>query len=122
MTDKIRIAAHTLGELIKDDPVTIALNAALDEYERSEDITALIGEYNAVQEAAITAEGEEKDKLADRLNELYEEITSHPVYAGYINAKAAFDALYSEVMGEVEFAITGEHPCTHDCSTCGGCH
>ena len=122
MTDKIMTAAHKLGDLIKNEPETAALNAALDAYERDDGLNALVGEYNAAQQAIMSADDETREKLNARLEELYGEITEHPVYVEYMRAKSAFDALYSEAMGEIEFAITGEHPCTHDCSTCGGCH
>ncbi len=125
MTEMITNAAHALGELIKNDPVTAKLNAALEEYERSEELMGLIGEYNVQQELLMSATDNDesvRESITARANELYETITHHAVYTGYTEAKAEFDALYSEVMGELEFAITGKHPCTHDCSSCGGCH
>ena len=121
-------AAHQLGDLIKNDPVTKKLDAAMEDYERSEELMALIGEYNAHQQLMMTsAEAASEDesvreKLADRMNELYENVINHPVYKAYGEAKNEFDALYAEVMGEIQFGITGERPCAHDCSSCGGCH
>ena len=41
----------------------------------------------------------------------------------YIEAKNEFDALVNQVNQILNFYITGQDPnCTHDCSTCGGCH
>ena len=41
----------------------------------------------------------------------------------YIEAKKEFDALVNQVNQILNFYITGQDPnCTHDCSTCGGCH
>ena len=39
-------------------------------------------------------------------------------------AQKALNDLMAEVNAEIKFCITGERPaaCTHDCSTCGGCH
>lgn len=125
MTEAMTNAAHALGELIKNDSAAIKLNAALEDYERSEELMGLIGEYNVQQEllmSATDADEKVRDSITDRANELYEKITHHAVYTAYTEAKAEFDALYSEVMGELEFAITGKRPCTHDCSSCGGCH
>ncbi len=128
MTEEIMKAAHALGDLIKKDPVTAALDAAMEDYEKSEELMALIGEYNAHQELMMTsAEDASKDesvreKLTARMTELYNDVVEHPVYVAYMEAKDAFDALYSEVIGEVQFGITGERPCAHDCSSCGGCH
>lgn len=128
MTEQVMQAAHQLGDLIKNDPVTLALNAAMEDYERSEELMALIGEYNAHQELMMSsaqAAGEDenlREKLTSRMEELYNAVVEHPVYKGYNDAKEAFDALYAEVIGEIQFGITGERPCAHDCSTCGGCH
>lgn len=45
------------------------------------------------------------------------------VIKGYIDAKKDFDALVNQVNQILNFYITGQDPnCTHDCSTCGGCH
>ncbi len=128
MTEQVMQAAHQLGDLIKNDPVTLALNAAMEDYERSEELMALIGEYNAHQELMMSsaeAAGEDenlREKLTSRMEELYNNVVEHPVYKAYNDAKEAFDALYAEVIGEIQFGITGERPCAHDCSTCGGCH
>jgi cell fate (sporulation/competence/biofilm development) regulator YlbF (YheA/YmcA/DUF963 family) len=128
MTEQVMQAAHQLGDLIKNDPVTLALNAAMEDYERSEELMALIGEYNAHQELMMSsaeAAGEDenlREKLTSRMEELYNNVVEHPVYKAYNDAKEAFDALYAEVIGEIQFGITGERPCAHDCSSCGGCH
>ena len=128
MTEQVMQAAHQLGDLIKNDPVTLALNAAMEDYERSEELMAIIGEYNAHQELMMSsaeAAGEDenlREKLTSRMEELYNNVVEHPVYKAYNDAKEAFDALYAEVIGEIQFGITGERPCAHDCSSCGGCH
>ena len=45
-------------------------------------------------------------------------------YAKFASAQQAMDALMADVNAEIKFCITGERPstCTHDCSTCSGCH
>ncbi len=118
-------AAHLLGDLLKNTDEMTALNHAVEDYERDEELNGLIGEFNAQQELMLTssdADEELKGKLSDRLDELYNKITSHPVYLAYMNAKNEFDRVYSEAVEEIQFAITGERPCSHDCSSCGGCH
>lgn len=125
MKEEIRKQAHMLGDMIKETEESKNLDAALDAYERSESLMALIGEYNAQQEASASdaADNEEiRNKISARLDELYDEIMKNPDYQAYISAKAAFDTLYNEMIGEINFAITGEAPCTHDCSSCHGCH
>ncbi len=124
MNQEIQKAAVALGEMIKNDATSIALDHAMEDYERCEELMSLIGEYNAQQEMLGGADNAEdvRKKVSDRIDELYREITEHAVYKAYIEAKAAFDEFYHEVMGEVQFGVTGERPCAHDCSSCGGCH
>ena len=124
MNDSIMKAAHILGDLIKNDPACTKLNCTLEDYQRSEELMGLIGEYNVQQELFMSSAEDEsvREKITSRIDELYEKITTHPVYTAYMTAKQEFDHLYTEVMGEIEFAITGERPCAHDCSSCGGCH
>ena len=55
MTEAIMKAAHALGDLIKKDPVTVALYHVMEDYERSEELMALIGEYNAHQEVMMNS-------------------------------------------------------------------
>ena len=41
----------------------------------------------------------------------------------YIEAKKDFDSIVNQVNQILNFYITGQDPnCTHNCSTCGGCH
>ena len=41
----------------------------------------------------------------------------------YVESKKAFDAVIGKINGILNFYITGQDPnCTHNCSTCGGCH
>lgn len=41
----------------------------------------------------------------------------------YIEAKQKFDSMVNQINQVLNFYITGQDPnCTHDCSTCGGCH
>lgn len=125
LNEEIKKAAVALGELIKNDEISVTLDHAMEDYERSEELMALISEYNAEQQVLADISEPDTDvskKVSERIDALYHEITEHPVYAAYIEAKSEFDELYREVMAEVEFGVTGEHPCTHDCSSCGGCH
>ena len=96
--------------MIKNDATSIALDHAMEDYERCEELMSLIGEYNAQQEMLGGADNAEdvRKKVSDRIDELYREITEHAVYKAYIEAKAAFDEFYHEVMGEVQFGVTRE--------------
>lgn len=132
LTPAMKEAIAALGELIKADPRNAAIQEAIAEYERSEELNGLIAEYNTQQNVLSDLYGkthgsdsdesavEMRDAIQDRIDALYDQITSHPVYTAYVAAKEAFDALTNEVYGELQFVITGQRPCNHDCSSCGG--
>ena len=62
--------------------------------------------------------------LHARIDELAAEITGNALYVAFTQAQAEVNALMNDVNAEIKFCITGERPsdCTHDCSTCKGCH
>ena len=125
LTPEMKALIAQLGEIIKADPRHQAIRESIEEYERSEELNNLIAEYNMQQNALADAygkNGESDDALRtvvqSRIDALYDQITEHPVYVAYVDAKQAFDALTNEVYGELQFVITGQRPCSHDCSSC----
>lgn len=129
LTPDMKALIAELGELVKADPRNESIRQAIEDYERSEELNALVAEYNA-QQSVLTdtyagegAPDEELTKaLQDRIDALYDAITTHPVYAAYLDAKRAFDSLTNGIIAELQYVITGERSCGHDCSTCAGCH
>ena len=68
---------------------------------------------NITREEAI----EKNNKAFDEVLEKSETIKK------FIEAKNEFDAVINQMNQILNFYITGQDPnCTHDCSTCGGCH
>ena len=131
---KIIELAHTLGLAIAESDEIKALEAAKDVYEADADLQAKLAEYETdrkllteefikedVDEAAKEAAVQ---KLRDHMEALAAEIVVNEKYVAFTNAQQALNALMAEVNAEIKFCITGERPstCTHDCSTCGGCH
>ncbi len=123
--------AIVLGKALKNDPRLVRMETARKAYESDPELTTLMAEYEVQQKAMenVTT-GEDFDPhmiqmIQDRINQLYEEITVHPVFAELNEAQAAVNELMNAINNTITFAITGEMPssCTHDCSTCGGgCH
>lgn len=135
LTPEMKEVIAKLGELVKADERCQKIQSTISDYEHSEELTALIGEYNTQQnlladaynkpEGDQTASEEFKSAVQARIDALYDQITTHPVYTAYVAAKNEFDALTQEIYAELQFVITGERPCSHDCSSCGGscgCH
>ncbi len=121
--------AAELGKKIKDDPRIVAMKQAEEAYTNDRELQKLIIEYNA-QSTALTEEYKKPEKdetfiknIEERINTLYHEITENPSMIAYNKAQEVVNAFMNEVNGEITFQITGERPCTHDCSSCGGhCH
>lgn len=125
LTAEMKEIIAKLGEAVKADARCAAIRETIDEYERSEELNGLIAEYNAQQNALADAYGNGDDDtvrnaVQSRIDELYDSITNHPVYVSYLTAKQEFDRLTTELYAELQFAITGQRPCSHDCSSCGG--
>ena len=95
-----------------------ALNKEMSEYETER---RLLGEEFAKPEL-------EMDEIAianlrARLEELGKSIGQNPIYIAFSEAQQAMNKLMADVNAEIKFCITGERDtCTHDCSTCSGCH
>ncbi len=119
---------HELGKQIKASKQMEELMACEKAQMEDENAKKLLQEFNLnrmnlgrdmqegkiSQEEAIKKNQEAFDKM---LNE-------SEVIRAFVEAKNNFDALVNEINGILNFYITGQDPngCTHNCSTCGGCH
>ena len=129
---KIIELAHMLGmEIAKSDEI-IALNITKEAYDRDPELQALVSEYETdrllLGQEFVKPEGEADEiaiaNLRARIEELTRMITSNHKYIAFSTAQNALNKLMADVNAEIKFCITGERPssCTHDCSTCSGCH
>ena len=59
------------------------------------------------------------EAIEHRLDEIVSQVTSNPIFVKANEANEAVNKLMQEVNAEIEFQITGQRPCTHDCSSCG---
>lgn len=108
-----------------------AYNEAKKAYDADEELNKLISEYN-VQAALLEQEGRKpeaerdtalQEKLGTRLREIYDSISENKSLAAMRDAEQALSFIVSEINNAVQFTIDPESAnCTHDCSTCGGCH
>ena len=127
---KIIELAHMLGVEISKSEEMKNLGVAKDAFEADRDLQSKMSEYET-DRVLLTQEyskDEADEKLiADlhaRIDELATEITGNELYIAFVGAQAAVNALMNDVNAEIKYCITGERPsdCTHDCSTCKGCH
>ena len=117
--------AAQLGQAIKKDERIAKMEEARVAYESNEEIQKLMLEYNA-QQIAMAEEYKKEpvdqkiiEAIENRLDAIVTEVTSNPVFAMVNEAQEAVNKLMSEVNAEIEFQITGQRPCSHDCHSCG---
>ncbi len=120
--------ATELGKTIREDERMIRMEKAKEAYESSEKIGNLMMEYGIQQQALTTmGDGDEIDtdaltRIQDRIDEIYAEITMDPIFKELDEAQQAVNELMESVNNTIMFNATGKTPCTHDCSSCSGCH
>jgi cell fate (sporulation/competence/biofilm development) regulator YlbF (YheA/YmcA/DUF963 family) len=127
---KIIELAHMLGLEIAASSEMKKLAEAKDAFESNADLQNKMSEYETdrvLLTQEYSKEAADEKLIADlhaRIDELATEITSDSLYVAFTQAQAEVNALMNEVNEEIKFCITGERPsdCTHDCSTCKGCH
>ena len=129
---KIIELAHALGEEIAKSEEIKNLESTKGIFESDAELQDKMHEYEAQrlllgQEFAKNPDEADERAIADiraRIEELGLEIGTNPKYVAFAEAQRAMNALMADVNEEIKFCITGERPsdCTHDCSTCKGCH
>ena len=128
---KIIELAHQLGvEIAKSEEIK-TLNDTKNALDSDAELQALMSEYEAdrvlLGQEFSKDNGEVDEKaIADlraRIQELTAEISKNPIYIAFATAQQNMNKLMADVNAEIKFCITGERDnCTHDCSTCSGCH
>ena len=122
--------AAELGKALKEDEKLVKLEEAKKAYDESKTLQKKLVEFE-VQQKALQQEiaKEERDTIfieviQKRINDLYNAITSDEAFVALNDAQAEVNELMNAVNTTITYNITGEMPssCTHDCSTCGGCH
>ena len=123
--------AEQLGKVLKEDARLIALEEAKKAYEEDVKLQKCMMEYE-VQQQAMQREAMKPEKdlhfmetIQNRIDTLYQAIIENPTFDALNRAQEAVNLLMNQVNQAITFEITGEEPsggCTHDCSTCGGCH
>lgn len=123
--------AEKVGEAIKDSELMKAYEEAEKKYSTDEALQTKIREYSIQQQvlAEETAKNPVNEFLVEsiqkRLYALYETITADETFVEFSQKQDAVRGLLTEVNNKIMQVVTGDDPnggCTHDCSTCSGCH
>lgn len=118
---------HELGKLIEESAEMKAFRAAEKAQAEDEATQELLREFNLnrmnlvkdLQDGKIT-----QQEAVQKNTEAFDKITEQSeLIRNFIEAKKTFDKLVEEVNGVLNYYITGQEPgCTHNCSSCSGCH
>ena len=122
--------AAELGKALKADERLVKLEEAKKAYEENAGLQKNMVEFE-VQQKALQQEIAKPERdtvfievIQKRIDELYKKITEDKDFVALNEAQAEVNELMNSVNTTITYNITGEMPssCTHDCSTCGGCH
>lgn len=119
--------AATLGKAIREHEVYKKFLEAKEAYDKNDELNRKIMEYSVQQKALANEAGKaEQDselmaQIQKRIDILYNEICDDKSFLAVNEAQDAVNELMNSVNETITYNITGEQPCTHDCSTCGGC-
>lgn len=122
--------AIMLGQRMKNEETAQRFLKAREAYNQNTDLKTAFSEYN-VQRMILEQEANKEEidnelvkRIDTRIDELYEYITQNPLYTELEAAQTALNEELNKVMMKISEQITGisSDGCTHDCSTCGGCH
>ena len=131
MTEQMKNAITAFTTELEKSEELAAYRAAKAKYDADSELKALINEYN-VQAAVLEQEGKkseaERDKtlidsVSARLRAVYDEIGRSETLAEMRAAEEVISELAGELNSASGLTIDPDSAnCTHDCSTCGGCH
>ena len=129
ISNEINDLLKELSDKIKASDVFKKYSASIDDYTRNAELNKLVLEYQANQAILTNQYKENKevdkeftDKVSARINELVDKIMNNPDYKAFLDAQGEYEKYMQKVYAELDYHITGRRECTHDCSTCGGCH
>lgn len=136
MADVIQIARE-LGAALQEDERYAALMQARKVNDEDETLQNLIGEFNMIMlQAQQEAEKEDKDEAKmkeynEQYVQAYQKIMENENMRAYQAAQTELEGVVNTINGIIAMSLNGEDPmtcdpdaqnCTHDCSSCGGCH
>ena len=137
MADVMQLARE-LGAALQADERYLKLQEARKTNDADEELQKLIGElnllvmrFNKEAEKSETVKDEAKmEEMNKEYMTLYGNIMANPNMLAYTKAQAEMEQVANQVNAILAMSLNGEDPmtcdpaanCTHDCSTCGGCH
>lgn len=131
-------AIRELGKAIQADERFAALQAAAAANDSDETLQKQMQELQLIslkyQQEAGKADDADEDRikeLQEQYQDLYNEVMKGENMLNYSAAAAEMEQMAQYISGMIGLFFDGQDPetcelpdpsCTHDCSTCGGCH
>lgn len=121
-------AAELLGQAIKNDPMVEKLKTAKELYNEDTELQVLMDKYNEVQQnlKELFKDEEKNSEAIDEeqkvIEELYNKITENENFIRLDNAQNVVNNIVGMINEIISRAILGDEGCTHNCSSCKGCH
>lgn len=125
--NEIMAKARELGEMIQSSEEMKNMKNGEIMQENNDEAQELLKEFN-LQRMNLARDMQSnkisREEAVKKNNEAFETLLEKSeVVKNYIEAKKEFDTMVNQINQILNFYITGQDPnCTHDCSTCGGCH
>ena len=122
--------ATELGKLMKESKIVSDYNTAKAVFDADEEVNDLVGQFNLArmnltnESQKQTPDSSRVEELQKQTQEIYEKIMGKPAMQALDSANLALEDMVKKVNQILQSSISGEAAagCTHDCSTCGGCH
>ncbi len=121
--------AEALGDCMKDSDLFDEYQSAKKAFDEDKEVGDLVGQFNLVR-MNIAEESDKNEPDRSRIDaytkesqRLYDEIMKNPTMAALDRANLALENMIKNVNQILQASISDPPSgCTHDCSTCGGCH
>lgn len=119
--------AHELGEMIEASEEMKELKLAEQAQAEDDEAQQLVSDFNIkrmnlareIQGGKIT----EEEAIKKNNDAFAEMVAKSETIKGYVDAKEKFDSMVNGINSVINMYIMGNQGgCTHNCSTCGGCH
>jgi cell fate (sporulation/competence/biofilm development) regulator YlbF (YheA/YmcA/DUF963 family) len=125
-----------LGRTIQEDPRYKTLRETSAACDKDEELQKMIGDFNLTRMnlSNMMNDPDQDQKKMQELNEqltsVYEKVMQNEHMTAYNNANQELDLLLKRIKAILDQCAAGANPdtadyeenCTHNCSTCGGCH
>lgn len=129
--EKIIEKAKELGTMMKESEIAKKFDATQQKLVDDEKAQELIAQFNMAR-MTLSNESQNENPDPQRLEQIqqkvqsaYEAVMSLEIMQEMDAAGRAMDEMINKVNHVIHALLQGQDPdaaCTHDCSTCGGCH